>query len=126
MLGTTPVPCVRNPRRDDLARAHERMSGLAPDHFEPQPPDGAGLRQFFVDEAIQRDPLVHVSPVPKEAHPDLHPGCLPEQRPADLARTLDEVPAKLLGAHRFLLFPVPEELLRGDPARLVAQLRECE
>ena len=39
-----------------------------------------------------------------------------------LARTLDEVPAKLLWAHRLLLFPVPEELLRGDPARLVAQL----
>jgi hypothetical protein len=54
MLGATPVPCVRNARRDDLACARERMGGLAPEHFElhrrrgPDPGSSLSMRRFSV------------------------------------------------------------------------------
>jgi hypothetical protein len=93
------------------------MGGLAPDHFEPQPPEGPGLWHFLADEAIQRDAVIHASPVSQDAHPDLHPRCLPEQRLANLARTLDDVPAKLVGVHVLLPSPnrrsIPGEILRA-------------
>ena len=86
------------------SRVRERLGSVAPDHFEPQPPDRARFRKFFVDEPVQSDTVVHASPVPYDAHADLYPGCLSEQRPTDLVRTLDDVLAEPIGVHVRFLF----------------------
>ncbi len=122
MLGATPVPLVRSTRREDLLRARERPGGLAPGYLEPQSTEAAGLWQLLVDKVVQHHAVVHASPVPQYTHLDRHLGCSFEQLPADLVRTLDDVPAELLGAHGMLGSHVPDDFPQCDAARLVAQL----
>lgn len=57
---------------------------------------------LLANEQGKRDQIIHAGAAPQRAHLDLNLRRLPEQRPVDTIRTLDDLPREHLGAGWFL------------------------
>ena len=75
---------------------------------------------LLANEQGKRDQIIHAGTAPQRAHLDLNLRRLPEQRPVDLIRMLDDLPREYLGAGWLLRIPVPNDIPWCDTALPVA------
>lgn len=75
---------------------------------------------LLANEQGERDQIIHAGAAPQRAHLDLYLRWLPEQRPVDLIRTLDDLPREHLGGKWFLRILVLDNIPWRNTALPVA------
>jgi hypothetical protein len=75
---------------------------------------------LLANEQGKREQIIHAGTAPQRAHLELNLRRLPEQRPVDLIRTLDDLPGEHLGAGWFLRLLVLDDIPWRDTALPVA------